>query len=370
MMTACLASCGKVVLTHGLEDPMPVMTLSPHKGAINGVTWNHNNQVIASAGADGRIVLSHAGKGNQLLLLEDELNRTIPTNAVAFTSNSQFLASGGNDGIVKLWDLKRRALSNSFKSHLAGITSVAWNGNDTILASSSLSGDIILHNVSSGIPIANFTQKNSQGVRMVRYATQRKNVLASAGNDGTVQLWDITARSTIVSFTGAHSSRVSAIAFSPFKDVLLSSASLDQKVHFFDISERKVVKTLSTESPLTSLAFHADGHTIAVGTLYGQILVYDLRASHNVKNTLKGHDNNAVNFLDFAGRVNLEGEKVQLNESSTSLKLGERNASVTLKENVPVVAGLASKKSSVGANDTSILNGSDSRKELRRSNER
>ena len=34
------------------------------------------------------------------------------------------------------------------------------------------------------------------------------------------------------------------------------------------------------------MAFYNDGHTIAVGTLYGQILVYDLRMGASVKNIL------------------------------------------------------------------------------------
>jgi len=48
--------------------------------------------VIASAGNDGAIILSHAQKGENLLTLE---HNGKPLNSIAFTSNSQFLASGG-----------------------------------------------------------------------------------------------------------------------------------------------------------------------------------------------------------------------------------------------------------------------------------
>ena len=67
-----------------------------------------------------------------------------------------FLASGGNDGVVRIWDLKSRKLGTSFKSHYSQITSVNWNLGDTIIASSSLVGTIILHDVISGNKIANF----------------------------------------------------------------------------------------------------------------------------------------------------------------------------------------------------------------------
>ena len=63
-------------------------------------------------------------------------------------------------------------------------------------------------------------------------------------------------------------------------------------------SSCRVVKTLTTDAPLTALAFHSDGHTIAVGTLYGGLYIYDLKASGSPKLLLAGHDSQ-VNFLDF-----------------------------------------------------------------------
>ena len=61
----------------------------------------------------------------------------------------------------------------------------------------------------------------------------------------------------------------------------------------------RIVKTLQSDAPLTALGFHTDGHTIAVGTLYGGLYIYDLKSAGLVKTFLKGHDNNQVNFLDF-----------------------------------------------------------------------
>jgi len=63
-------------------------------------------------------------------------------------------------------------------------------------------------------------------------------------------------------------------------------------LNFYDIHEKKIVKTMNIDAPLTALDFYSDGHTIAVGNLYGNINIYDLRMGANVKISLKGHDTN------------------------------------------------------------------------------
>ena len=95
------------------------------------------------------------------MTLSSDDGKNLPINSLSFTANSMYLASGGNDGVVKIWDLKKRSLGNSFKSHYSQITSVNWNLGDTIIGSSSLVGSIILHNVATGNKIASFKQEGS-----------------------------------------------------------------------------------------------------------------------------------------------------------------------------------------------------------------
>jgi len=297
-MTAILASCSKTLVTHDLQGVEPCSIMTPHKGAINSAVWSHNNQVIASAGSDGKIVLNHAWKGTNLLSLDDENSRSAQVNSAWFTSNSQYLASGGNDCLLKVWDLKKRTLLSSHKYHFGSITSVHWNLDDSLIASSSLTGDIVLHNVKHETQTANFNQKGSQGIKMIKFSPFMANCIASAGMDGSVFVWDINTRQPSATFLNNHSSRVNAVSFSSHNPVLMCSAGLDQTVNFYDIRDRKVVKTLTTDAPLTALAFNNDGHTIAVGTLYGGLYIYDLKASGSPKLQLSGHDSQ-INFVDF-----------------------------------------------------------------------
>jgi hypothetical protein len=48
------------------------------------------------------------------------------------------------------------------------------------------------------------------------------------------------------------------------------------------------------------MSFHSDGYTVALGTMYGNVLIYDLRVASSTKAVLTGHAGSAINSVDFA----------------------------------------------------------------------
>ena len=63
------------------------------------------------------------------------------------------------------------------------------------------------------------------------------------------------------------------------------------------------MKKIDTGTPLSALAFCADGHTVGVGTCSGRILLYDLKDAKKVKLELKGHENKKVKAVVFSKSV-------------------------------------------------------------------
>lgn len=177
---------------------------------------------------------------------------------------------------------------------------VVWNTVDSQLASGSSSGEIVLHSLVTGVSIANFKQKNSTGIKLLAFSPFKKQMLASCTENGSVYVWDCNTRNVCTSFQYCHHSPVTGLAFGPGNPALMCTTGLDQRVQFYDINEKRVIKTLETEAPLTCLDFASDGYTIAAGTLYGTVLVYDLRNSKTVLATLRGHEGTSVNWVDFA----------------------------------------------------------------------
>jgi len=142
----------------------------PHNGNINSLSWSHNGikdfhyenigQVIATGADDGKIMLTLVSKSQVIETLSEEHSPTIPIHGVAFSSNSLYIGAGSADGVVKIWNLKTRAIQVKSSSHNELVYSVAWNLNDTMLASGSMNGLIALHTTEKQLPIGTLSSVN------------------------------------------------------------------------------------------------------------------------------------------------------------------------------------------------------------------
>jgi protein NEDD1 len=55
------------------------------------------------------------------------------------------------------------------------------------------------------------------------------------------------------------------------------SCGFDKRCVCYDINAKRSMSNFKTDFPLTSVDFGSDGTTLALGTINGKILIYDLR---------------------------------------------------------------------------------------------
>ncbi|KAL4575058.1 hypothetical protein LXL04_021899 [Taraxacum kok-saghyz] len=277
-------------------DPC-VLSHTPSPGSqVNSVKWNHTNLVVASAGDDKRISLWR--KNGQSM-------GTIPTagsdsgdniEESIFTINfstkaSRYICSGGSGQVVRIWDLQRRRCIKWLKGHTDTITDVKYNCKDEHLASISLSGDLIIHNLASGARATELKDPNGQVLRVLDYSRISRHLLVTAGDDGSVHLWDTTGRNPKVSWLKQHSAPTAGVSFSPSNDKMIASVGLDKKLYTFDSGSRRPSFCIPYEAPFSSVAFREDGHTLAAGTTTGQVVFYDVRAKPQAFTVLRAYAN-------------------------------------------------------------------------------
>eukprot|EP00276_Gloeochaete_wittrockiana_P023988 CAMPEP_0184366394 /NCGR_PEP_ID=MMETSP1089-20130417/153604_1 /TAXON_ID=38269 ORGANISM="Gloeochaete wittrockiana, Strain SAG46.84" /NCGR_SAMPLE_ID=MMETSP1089 /ASSEMBLY_ACC=CAM_ASM_000445 /LENGTH=274 /DNA_ID=CAMNT_0026707961 /DNA_START=176 /DNA_END=997 /DNA_ORIENTATION=- len=268
-----LASCSDVVKVWSvLGDQTPAFTIRPHTKSVNSIRWNHNNQILVSAGDDGLIVLNHGTTGSPIGVLDswsaEGVSSREEVHSLCFSSGSRYLASGGSAKLVRLWDMKTKKLVKDFKGHTDVITSVTFSMEDTHIASASRNGDIILHTTTTANAVTTLRTDRPSAVKCVQYSPFKKLILASTREDGEVQIWDV-AKTTPDAVFRKHTSASTGVTFSPINKLLFCSVGLDRNIVFYDLGEKVPIKVITAEAPLTCVQFMHDGATICAGTSTG-----------------------------------------------------------------------------------------------------
>ena len=137
------------------------------------------------------------------------------------------LAAGTQSGTVKIWDLRKRELTARFRSHQEQINSITWSPIDSHIASASNSGDIILHSMVTGSPVANFKNPQSRAIKCIKYSPFKKQLIAAGGERGSIYIWDTNSRGLYTTFNNVHNSAVTTLAFSSANPLLFCSGGLD-----------------------------------------------------------------------------------------------------------------------------------------------
>ncbi|XP_030828961.1 protein NEDD1-like [Strongylocentrotus purpuratus] len=326
------ASGGDDIKIWDLSSSTPQQLFSPHAGPISSLCWSQNNQLLASASSVGdKIVLSY-GKSLSTNIIELAVGEK--QTCLSMNSTSRYLVCGGKNKLVSIWDLKNKKLKRTYKEHRDSVSCVLFNWNDSYLASGSASGEILLHNVVSGQPGSPMVASNGQTIRDVGYSFFKKSLLAAASDDGSLTLWDTNTSKLVTSFSDAHNAPTTALSFSPLNNLLLASSGLDKRVVCYDVNGRSVIKTMTVESPLTSLSFMQDGATLAAGSTRGKIYVFDLRMGSAPLKTLNAHKSSvqAIRFQYANGAPKVNGPVSKSRTAGSHKKSSSSTSSIPMHE--------------------------------------
>lgn len=249
----------------------------------------------------------------------------------AYSLDGQFLATGGTDGSVKIWNLSSgfcvvtfggpskagsmardeadpadsaRSLSHS------PITGLAFSPSRAVFAAS-LDGVIraydlnryrLFRTFSAADGGATFEKKQSSVQEAMQWSAVAVDasgeLLCAAGQNASsttfsVYVWEVKTR-RVVDVLSGHSGPISAVAFSPSGNQVASCA-WDKTLRLWSLfagSDRQL-QTLDHSSELLSLSFRPDGKHIAVGGMDGNISIWhaelaELVATIDCRRDLRG----------------------------------------------------------------------------------
>ena len=238
---------------------------------VFSVAFSPDGRTLAAGGEHGSLRLWDPTSGQLLRTLQTQSD---DVSSVAFSPDGRTLASGKEDNTIDLWDTASGKLLLTLQGHKDQVESVAFSPDGRTLASGSRDKTIMLWDVASGKLLR--TLFRNAVIRSIAFSPDG-HTLASGGDDSYIQLFDVT-KGEVVRQWRAWESEVMSVAFSP-DGRSLASGSADE-AQLWDATSGQLLFTLPCETNNSwagsiSVAFSPDGRTLATGSLGHMVLGFD-----------------------------------------------------------------------------------------------
>mmetsp|Transcript_40411 Transcript_40411/g.96027 ORF Transcript_40411/g.96027 Transcript_40411/m.96027 type:complete len:514 (+) Transcript_40411:1076-2617(+) len=194
-------------------------------------------------------------------------------------------------------------VSFSLTGHSDKISGVAYRpGVAHHVASSSASGDVLLHNTKDGLQPVNLSPSNRVPKLGLSCSAVDTSMLAVAAQDGSALLYDVTP-GVLKSRLELHEGPVTGLCFSPRDgSTLFSVCAEDNTIAVSDTRSRQVASRSPTGFGGSVVAAHEDGRWLAVGCRGGRLLLYDARKMAAAAASVAAASNAAVRHISFQPR--------------------------------------------------------------------
>lgn len=198
--------------------------MAGHRSRVSSLAWN---QYIVSSGArDGAILHSDVRIANHEV--SSSIVHTQEVCGLAWSQDGRYLASGGNDNLVCVWEAGGDCYAGGSASlqltqHQAAVRAVAWcPWQSNLLATGGGTNDRCIRtwNCQNG-NMLNCTQTRSQVCSLVWNEEYREMASSHGYPDNQIVLWKYPAMTRVAELTG-HNERVLQLVLSPDSTTLLS----------------------------------------------------------------------------------------------------------------------------------------------------
>ncbi|KAF5320246.1 hypothetical protein D9611_011284 [Ephemerocybe angulata] len=265
---------------------------------VIAVAVSGDGRVIASGADDGLVRLWDASTGKAMSVLEGHKDWV---RSVAFSRDGTRIVSGSDDKTVRVWDASTGMVLKVLEGHRQRVYSIAICRDGTRILSGSEDKTVRVWDASTG-EVLSVLEGHTKSVTSIALSQDGTRIV-SASLDKTVRVWDASTGMAMSVLEG-HTGPVTSVAFS--RDATrIVSASWDKTVRVWDASTGMAMSLLEGHSDwVTSVAFSRDGTRIVSGSFDETVRVWDA-STGTVTSVLEGHSDGvtSVAFSRDATRI-------------------------------------------------------------------
>jgi WD40 repeat protein len=261
-----------------IEDLGVLRQWNPSTGQQLRWTFLSDLETLWAISPDTRLIASAT---DDLTLWEVSSGKSVDTisqpswvTAVAFGPAAKLLATGHDDGVVRVWDVAGRGLRHEFPGPKRPISAVAFNAAGTLLASAGEDRIICLWDIETG-RLAGTLEGHTDRIQALAWHP-KDHRLVSGGWDTTARVWNTQTFEPVIILNG-HADQVTTLTFSP-DGSLLACADSANAIHLWDSDAGKSLHVLKEhEEEIRCLAFAPDGQRLASSGADRVIHLWDAR---------------------------------------------------------------------------------------------
>jgi sugar lactone lactonase YvrE len=247
---------------------------------ITTSAFSPDGQFLATGGLDKTVKLWNLATGQELRIFSGHASAV---ESVAFSPDGQLLATGGLDKTVKLWDVVSGREVRTLSGHSEYVGRVIFSPDGKALASSSGDSETKLWDVPSGRELRTLRVKGNYVHKVFFYPNSTiPDVPISSESSDTIRLRDDVSGQELRILNPPQNSFV---AFSP--DSQIVAWSNGGEITLWDTANNQKLHTFNMPGFVNSMAFSPDGQILAAGDSKGGegvVRLWDVASGREVRN--------------------------------------------------------------------------------------
>ena len=272
-----LAGARQVVLYHsGDLEFLGVLPFS--EGTLCDLKFSRNGKLLLASGGrgghSGLVAVWDLAKGERVITVGDQYDSVL---AADISSDQQWIALGGPDRVLKIYNTKDGSLEHRIKKHTEWVTAVEFSPDSKYLATGDRNGGLVLWESATGLEL--FNLPGHKGAITALTWRRDSEMVVSASEDGTLKLWKATDGAALKNIP-AHPGGVLSAAFAP--DGRVVSCGRDNKVQIWDLAGKNLLSPAFKGDLPNRVTFNDDGTKVVGSDWTGKVFVWNAKSGQSL----------------------------------------------------------------------------------------
>ena len=273
-----VACSSETISSPSIPAGLKLLTYNGHSDFVFAAVWSPQSQYIASGGADQTVQVWNAVDG----ALQSTYQHQAIVTAIAWSPDGNYVASGGDNNTVYIWDTTSPSAKPVSKYNGGGhLWGLAWSadGKSLALGVGSNRHTIIIYDTSNKTLklICNTVTAN---VWNIAWSPDGRYIAAACQNN-TVQVFDVEANGYNNLTFSLHKDLVWGVDWSP-DGRYIASGGFDNKVFVWEARDGSVVFSGEHSDVIYGVAWSLDGAYVTSASRDGLVKVWDVGKRSNV----------------------------------------------------------------------------------------